>query len=108
MIFNNAFEELNHDNENQQTEVHNDDADDAVNVKWPSKASWNFAKPISYKDITEAMQKAVQSIEGTKRQYCEVLCNETILKYCACFSLPESLGSKCLRAWVYEANLGSK
>ena len=39
LIFNNAFEELNHDNENQQTEVHNDDADDAVNVKWPSKAS---------------------------------------------------------------------
>ena len=33
MIFNNAFEELkNHDNnENQQTEVKNDDADDAVN-----------------------------------------------------------------------------
>ena len=34
MIFNNAFEEINHDNnENQQTEVNNDDADDAVNVK---------------------------------------------------------------------------
>ena len=81
MIFNIAFEELNHDNENQLTEVHNDDADDAVNVKRPSKASRNFAKPISYKDITEAMQKAVQSIEGTKRQYREVLCNETILKY---------------------------
>ena len=33
MVFNNAFEELNHDsNENQQTDVHNDDADDAVNV----------------------------------------------------------------------------
>ena len=29
-IFNNAFEELNHDNENQQTEVHNDDMDDAL------------------------------------------------------------------------------
>ena len=55
MIFNNAFAELNHDNnENQQTEVHNDDADDAVNVKRPSKASRNFAKPVSYKDITEA------------------------------------------------------
>ena len=38
MIFNNAFEELNHDNnENQQTEVHNDDVDDAVNVKRPSR-----------------------------------------------------------------------
>ena len=37
MIFNNAFEELNRDNnENQQTEVNNDDADDAVNVKRPS------------------------------------------------------------------------
>ena len=83
MIFNNAFEELNNDNENQQTEVHYNDADDAVNVKRPSKASRNFAKPISYKDITEAMQKAVQSIEGTKRQYREVLCNETttVLKY---------------------------
>ena len=29
MIFNNAFDELNQDNENQQTEVHNDDTDDA-------------------------------------------------------------------------------
>ena len=29
-ILNNAFEELNHDNENQQTEVHNDDTDDAL------------------------------------------------------------------------------
>ena len=68
MVFNNAFEELNHDsNENQQTDIHNDDADDAVNVNRPSKASRNFAKPVSYKDITEAMQKAVQSIEGTKR-----------------------------------------
>ena len=68
MVFNNAFEELNHDsNENQQTEIHNGGADDAINVKRPSKASRNFAKPVSYKDITEAMQKAVQSIEGTKR-----------------------------------------
>ena len=49
---------LRSDNENQQTEVH-DDADDTVNVKRPSKASRNFAKPVSYKDITEAMQKAV-------------------------------------------------
>ena len=56
IIFNNAFEELNQDNkENQQSEVHNNDADDAVNVKRPSKASRNFAKPVSYKDITEAM-----------------------------------------------------
>ena len=31
-----------------------------------AKASRNFAKPVSYKDITEAMQKAVQSIEGTE------------------------------------------
>ena len=105
MIFNNAFEELNHDND-QQTEVHNDEAHDAVNFKRPSKASRNFAKPISYKDITEAMQKAVQSIEGTKRQYREVLRNETILKYCACFSLPESLGSKCLRTWGLRSKLG--
>ena len=51
-----------------------------VNVKRPSKASGNFVKPVSYKDITEAMQKAVQSIEGTKRQYREVLRNETVLK----------------------------
>ena len=43
----------------------------------------NFAKPVSYKDITEAMQKAVQSIEGRKRQNSEVLRNETIMKYCA-------------------------
>ena len=54
-IFINAFEELNHDNANQQTEVHNNDADDAVNIKRPSKASRNFAKPVSYKDITEAV-----------------------------------------------------
>ena len=68
MVFTNAFEELNHDsNKNQQTDVHNDDADDAVNVKRPSKASRDFAKPVSYKDITEAIQKVVQSIEGTKR-----------------------------------------
>ena len=39
----------------------------SVNAKHrPSKASRNFAKPVSYKDITETMQKAVQSIEGTK------------------------------------------
>ena len=56
--------------------------DDAVNVKRPSKANRKCAKPVSYKDITEAMQKAIQSIEGTKRQYCEVL-HKTILKYCA-------------------------
>ena len=56
--FNSAFEGLNHDdNENQQTEVNNDDMDDAV--KQPSKESRNFAKPVSHKDITEAMQKAV-------------------------------------------------
>ena len=68
MVFNIAFEELNHDsNENQQTDVHNNDADDAANVKQPSKASRNFAKPVSYKDITEAMQKTVQSIESAKR-----------------------------------------
>ena len=37
MIFNNTFEELNHDNnENQQTKVSNDDADEAVDVKRPS------------------------------------------------------------------------
>ena len=53
--------------------------DNAVNAKRPSKASRNFAKPVSYKDITEAMQKAIQSIEGTKRQYREVLQNEIIL-----------------------------
>ena len=97
MIFNNAFEELNHDNnENQQTEVHNNDADDAVHVKRPSKASRNFAKPVSYKDITEAMQKAVQSTEDTKRQYREVLRNETILKYCTNVF-------HCLRAWGLSA-----
>ena len=62
MIFNSAFEGLNH--ENQQTEVNNDDVDDAVNIKWPSKTSRNFAKPVSHKAITEAMQKA----EDTKRQ----------------------------------------
>ena len=94
MIFNKEF---NHDNENQQTEVHNNDADDAVkNVKWPSKANRNFAKPVSYKDITEAMQKVVPSIEGTKRQYREVLCNEIILKYCANVF-------HCLRAWGLSA-----
>ena len=110
-IFNNAFEELNHDNKNQQTEVHNDDRSDtdaAVNVKRPSKASRNFAKPVSYKDITEAMQKAVQSIEGTKRQCCEVLQNEIILSEVLhkCFSLPESVGSKCLRGWGLRSKLG--
>ena len=48
------------------------------------------------------MQKAVQSIEDTKRQYCEVLCNETILKYCANVFL-------CLRAWGLSAeSMGSK
>ena len=74
----------------------NDDAGDAVNVKQPSKASRNFATPVSYKDITEAMQKGVQSIEGTKRQYCEVLRNEAILKYCANVFW-------CLRAWGLSA-----
>ena len=87
MIFNNAFVELNHDNnKKRQTEVHNDDADDTVNVKQPSKASRNFTKPVSYKDITEAIQKAVQSIEDTKRQHRKVLRKS--------FSLPESMGSK--------------
>ena len=55
-----------------------------------------FAKPVSYKDITEAMQKAVQSIEGTKRQYHEVLCNKIILKYCKNVF-------HCLRAWGLSA-----
>ena len=72
----------------------NDDADDAVNVKRPSKASRNFAKPVSYKDI--AMRKAAQSIESTKRQYREVLHNETILKYCTNVF-------RCLRAWGLSA-----
>ena len=76
--------------------------DDAVNVKRPSKASRNFAKSVSYKDITEAMQKAVQSIEDTKRQYREVLHNETILKYCANVF-------HCLRAWgLMPESMGSK
>ena len=57
-----------------------------------TKASRNFAKPVSYKDITKAMQKAVQSTEGTKRQYCEVSRNETILKYFANVY-------HCMRAW---------
>ena len=71
MIFNSAFEELNHDNnENQQTKVNNDDADDAVNVKWPSKASRNFAKPFSHKDITKAMQKAVPLKAQRDNKYC--------------------------------------
>ena len=73
-IFNNAFEELNHDNENQQTEVHNDDTDDAVNVKRPSKASRNFAKPVSYKDISEAMQKRLFSPLKAQR--------DNTVKYC--------------------------
>ena len=78
---NNAFEELNHDNnESQQTEIHNDDADNTVNVKRPSKASRSFATPVSYNDITEAMQKGVQSIEDTKTQYREVLRNENLAK----------------------------
>ena len=75
MIFNNAFEKLNHDNnENQQTEVHNNDADDAVNVKRPSKASRNFAKPVSHKDITEAMQKVVSPLKAQR---------DNTVKYCA-------------------------
>ena len=78
------------------------DADDAVNVKRPSKASRNFAKPVSYKDITETMQKAVQSIEDTKRQYHEVLRNETIMKYCTNVF-------HCLRAWgLVPKSMGSK
>ena len=64
MIFNSTFEELNHDNnENQQAEVNKDDA-----VKRPSKASRNFAKPVSHKDVTEAMQKAIPLKTLTKRQ----------------------------------------
>ena len=103
MIFNNAFEESNHDNnEYQQTEVHNGDADDAVNVKQPSRASRNFAKPVSYKDITEAMQKAVQStwFSPLKAQrdntvkHCAT--RQLILKYCANVF-------HCLRAWVLSA-----
>ena len=50
------YQELNHDNnEKQQTKVNNDDADDVVKVKRPSKTSRNVAKPVSHKDITEAM-----------------------------------------------------
>ena len=65
-----------------------------------AKASRNFAKPVSYKDITEAMQKAVQSIEGTKRQYCEVLRNETILKYRIAQNFD---GGKFWRFWCFPA-----
>ena len=54
------FYELNHDNnENQETEVNIDYMDDTVKVKWLSKASRNFAKPVSHKDVTEAIQKSV-------------------------------------------------
>ena len=59
-IFNSAFEEFN--KESQRTEVNNHDtSDDVVNIKpkRPSKATRNFAKPVSFKDITEAIQKAV-------------------------------------------------
>ena len=69
------MEELNHDNnENQQTEVNNDDADDAV--KQPSKASRNFAKPVTHKDITEAMQKAVPLKTQRDNKYCKNLWEE--------------------------------
>ena len=74
MIFNKDFEELNQDNENQQTEVHNDDMDDAVNVKRPSKASRNFAKPVSYKGVTEAMQRLFSPLKAQR---------DTTMKYCA-------------------------
>ena len=74
MIFNNAFEELNHDNENQQTEVHNDDADDAVNVKRPSKASRNFAKPVSYKDILKQCKRLFSPLKAQR---------DNTVKYCA-------------------------
>ena len=76
-------------------------------VKQPSKASRNFAKPVSYKDNTEPMQRAIHSIEGIKRQYREVLHaqrdNTEVLR--KCFSLPESVGSKCLRAWGLRSKL---
>ena len=61
MIFNSAIKELKYENnENQQTEVSNDDMDNEVNVKQPSKASRNFAKPVFHKDITKATPKLFQ------------------------------------------------
>ena len=43
-------------------------------LKRPSKASRNFAKPVSYKDITEAMQKLFSPLKAQR---------DNTVKYCA-------------------------
>ena len=73
MIFNNAFEELNHDNENQQTEVHNDDADDAVNLKRSSKASRNFVNLFPIKILLKQCKRLFSPLKaqrGNTVKYC--------------------------------------
>ena len=50
-----------------------------VNVKRPSKASRNFAKPVSRKDITEAMQKAVPLKTQRDNKYYANLWEEWVL-----------------------------
>ena len=77
-FFNSAYEELHHDNnENQQTVVNNVDADNAV--KRPSKASRNFGKPVSHKDISEAMQRAVPLKTQRDNKYCANLWEDWVL-----------------------------
>ena len=76
-IFNSAFEEFN--KESQRTEVNNHDtSDDVVNIK-PKRASRNFAKPVSCKDITEAVQKAVPEKTPSDNKYCKSLWEEWVL-----------------------------
>ena len=79
-IFNSAFEEFN--KESQRTEVNNHDtSDDVVNIKpkRSSKATWNFAKPVSCKDITEAIQKAVPEKTQRHNKYYKSLWEEWVL-----------------------------
>ena len=72
-IFNNAFEELNHDNENQQTEVHNDDTHDAVNVKRPSKASRNLLNLFPIKILLKQCKRLFSPLKAQR---------DNTVKYC--------------------------
>ena len=117
-IFNNAFEELHHDNENQQTEVHNDidikrrrctlstiydnnDTNDAVKPYLWLSGHLRQAGILLNLFPTKILLKQCKRLfsPGTKRQCREVSWNEIILKYCANVF-------HCLRAWGLSSKLG--
>ena len=80
-MFNNAFEEFDgYNTEKQGIEVNSrkNDNDTTMATKRRTKATRNFAPPISNKDITEAMQNAVPEKTQRDNKYCVNLWEEWV------------------------------